>query len=43
MDQQIFFKLHSPSPYLMSIKIYKKLPEDIKQQNKTSLFLNKLK
>lgn len=36
-------KLHSSSPYSMSIKIYNKLPEDIKQQNKTSIFLNKLK
>lgn len=36
-------KLHSSSPYAMSIKIYNKLPENIKQENKTNLFLKKLK
>lgn len=36
-------KLHSSSPFSMSIKIYNKLPEDLRNQNKTNIFLNQLK
>lgn len=36
-------KMHSSSAYVMSIKIYNKLPEEIKSINKYNTFINKLK
>lgn len=40
---QSHLKMHSSSPYSMSIKIYNKLPEYLKQIEKTNIFINKVK
>lgn len=36
-------KMHSTSPLIMSIQIYNKLPNEIRQETKISIFINKLK
>lgn len=36
-------KMHSTSPLVMSIKMYNKLPNDIREVTKTNIFINKLK
>lgn len=36
-------KMHSTSPYVMSIKLYNKLPTMIKKEEKTNIFLKKLR
>ncbi|KAF9795719.1 hypothetical protein SFRURICE_018847 [Spodoptera frugiperda] len=36
-------KIHSSGPLIMSIKIYNNLPRMLKDETKTSVFLNKLK
>lgn len=35
--------IHSSSPLVMSVKIYNKLPKTLKDENKTNIFINKLK
>lgn len=36
-------KMHASSPYAMSIKIYNNLPEELREIEKTSVFIRKLK
>jgi hypothetical protein len=36
-------KLHSSGPLVMSIKIYNKLPDELKDEKKETLFIHKLK